>query len=1165
MAAKRWTKLQIEAMRRSRLVANLSNEIADSLRKKTELVDFKPTDMIIEQGQKGEDFYIVVKGNVAVSQKVDSQSKELAVLSEGDYFGEQALLGNANGHISASIIAQTDCRLAKIDKNSFYEFLEANEANRKIFDETLLVRCPPIAALAAASQASIVEASITLSFDPHEDIVVQDDIGDAFYVIVKGEVEVIRMDESGTSVHLVDLGAGSYFGEQALLGQSQGRRAASVRAKTECRVLEIKADTFATQIASSNINKERFESDASRYVYEQMSKSLDAFADSELGEGAQGVSKVSLEAGTELVGEGDPSDSAYLLTSGTALVVQSQGNDFRELARLGAGQILGEKGVLESKPRAATVIAETDIEALRIEADVFQVWHAKNPNASDFFKSLSQVYSLSQGRKLSLFMGDVDGAQTVTSVVGKPSDGIVSTRVLGQGVVVFSNKSADAKDGEREVLVYSKDDMRRELRVLVTARKKDKIDRCIVYGVSAEGIENDLGTLYQHVAQLDEVPAVALRRFERTGFLGAQADKNDRICPCLGFSTDDIAVAALETDATYEILQANFGVGSICGGCERAVRDHLNQDNVSIEASAKPSESQSIEVDNSVGDVNDVPTNQLTKDERQLSSLLRRGMGPDTEHISKQQLAIRLRSNGVRDMDRYLDILFPNAFNNHTRATYNALAAAVGRGMGFGPWRETEQLPKSLLERKVRGTAQWIYKLPHGTVPKAIGLFSALLLVLSRGEALLPLSLVANAGLGLWIWLRSKPTGRIVLKILMRGPDRLYSAIFEELGDETILSKLALGANGTSYMLRDEQLIDDVLQKPDLFARNPILGYPPFGAHSQLGGGSGGVWLGYRVLFEEYFAEGYREDIDEMREIVRERIAMWRDKSSINLLEEIYKIIVELRGRIFFQTSFNSFDDTANINMPQLVDQVLSMPTFGLGDELDGGAKVLQDEIVAAVKKSTRDGSVGRILLDAWREGDLNELELKENAVLYVLAQAPTMGIFWTLYRSAVDGCQNELRTDRRELVKAIKEELRLHAPVTMMFRRKITQDTKLGRQEVRQGEGVVLCPMYIHTNPAQWTDPMQHDRHRWSAATGDATEVVEPTTDKDDASSRPSPLKPDSAPARYLPFGGGSQACQGRWFAADEIHSSFLFKILRIFPTLAAENVRGRGGMEWK
>jgi cytochrome P450 len=82
---------------------------------------------------------------------------------------------------------------------------------------------------------------------------------------------------------------------------------------------------------------------------------------------------------------------------------------------------------------------------------------------------------------------------------------------------------------------------------------------------------------------------------------------------------------------------------------------------------------------------------------------------------------------------------------------------------------------------------------------------------------------------------------------------------------------------------------------------------------------------------------------------------------------------------------------------------------------------------------------------------------------------------------------------------------------------------------------------MYIQTNPAHWTDPQLYDPDRWTSSVGIGQEIVEPTTDPDDKNSRPTGCpfgsnKKASAASRYLPFGGGSQSCQGRWFAADEM-----------------------------
>jgi cytochrome P450 len=348
---------------------------------------------------------------------------------------------------------------------------------------------------------------------------------------------------------------------------------------------------------------------------------------------------------------------------------------------------------------------------------------------------------------------------------------------------------------------------------------------------------------------------------------------------------------------------------------------------------------------------------------------------------------------------------------------------------------------------------------------------------------------------------------------------------------------LQLGSqNNKSYLVRDEYVVDRILQNPDVYARNPLEGYPPFGTHSVLGGGSGGVWLGYRILFEEYFSEGYQDDMDELRGVVRERIAMWEGRDSIQLLEEVFRILVEIRARLFFQTSFDCFDDDAKPNYAKIVDEVLQLPVFGLADMLDGKVDQLQSRIKTAIEASEKEGSVGRIIRDAHNAGVMSERELIENGTLYVLGQAPTMGIFWTLYRAVYTDEQAELAASRKERVKAIKEELRLHAPVTMMFGRNIEKDTQMGSIEVSEGQRVLLCPMYVHTSPQQWTNPLEYDRQRWASATGDSKEIVDSFTDPEDSASRPYPRKADHSSVRYLPFGGGSQACQARWYAAEEM-----------------------------
>ena len=76
-----------------------------------------------------------------------------------------------------------------------------------------------------------------------EHIFRQGELGDHFYMIAEGEVEITREHSSGEQTLLARLGPGNYFGETALL--TRGRRNASVRCATPVDVITIGRDDFA--------------------------------------------------------------------------------------------------------------------------------------------------------------------------------------------------------------------------------------------------------------------------------------------------------------------------------------------------------------------------------------------------------------------------------------------------------------------------------------------------------------------------------------------------------------------------------------------------------------------------------------------------------------------------------------------------------------------------------------------------------------------------------------------------------------------------------------------------------------------------------------------------------------------------------------------------------
>lgn len=86
---------------------------------KFEWVEFSPGDVLIQEGDQGDYFYVLEKGRVAV----ESRSQQLdVVLKPGHYFGEEALVGDAVRN--ASVIAQSSGGVMRLTKEDFRVLLQ---------------------------------------------------------------------------------------------------------------------------------------------------------------------------------------------------------------------------------------------------------------------------------------------------------------------------------------------------------------------------------------------------------------------------------------------------------------------------------------------------------------------------------------------------------------------------------------------------------------------------------------------------------------------------------------------------------------------------------------------------------------------------------------------------------------------------------------------------------------------------------------------------------------------------------------------------------------------------------------------------------------------------------------------------------------------------------
>jgi CRP/FNR family transcriptional regulator, cyclic AMP receptor protein len=95
--------------------------------------------------------------------------------------------------------------------------------------------------------------------------------------------------------------------------------------------------------------------------------------------------------GQILFKEGDPSDGVFRLLSGSVDVVRELDGDHILLGTVGAGQFIGEMGVVENRPRSATVRAANEVQAEFLSPTEFLDQIASSPRAArELIQRLSQ-------------------------------------------------------------------------------------------------------------------------------------------------------------------------------------------------------------------------------------------------------------------------------------------------------------------------------------------------------------------------------------------------------------------------------------------------------------------------------------------------------------------------------------------------------------------------------------------------------------------------------------------------------------------------------------------------------------------------------------------------------------------------------------------------------
>ncbi|RCN43263.1 cyclic nucleotide-binding domain protein [Ancylostoma caninum] len=258
------TRKSLEAaMSKNLLFAHLEEDEAKTMFDAMFPVEKQAGETIIEQGEEGDNFYVIDKGVVDVYVN----NEFVLTINEGGSFGELALIYGTPR--AATVKAKTDVKLWAIDRLSYRRILMGSVMRkRKMYDEFLskvqilgeflLLMIGVICSFAMIcaefnidftadldkwERANVADALERCDFEPGTHVVEQGQPGDEFFIILEGEANVLQKRSDDAPFDVVGhLSSSDYFGEIALLLDRP--RAATVVAKTPLKCIKLDRARF---------------------------------------------------------------------------------------------------------------------------------------------------------------------------------------------------------------------------------------------------------------------------------------------------------------------------------------------------------------------------------------------------------------------------------------------------------------------------------------------------------------------------------------------------------------------------------------------------------------------------------------------------------------------------------------------------------------------------------------------------------------------------------------------------------------------------------------------------------------------------------------------------------------------------------------------------------
>ncbi|XP_063783127.1 cAMP-dependent protein kinase type II-beta regulatory subunit isoform X2 [Pseudophryne corroboree] len=202
-------------------------------------------DHIIDQGDDGDNFYVIDRGTYDIYVTIDGVERCVGGYDNHGSFGELALMYNTSR--AATIISTSAGAIWCLDRATFRRIIVKNNAKKRRMYENFIESLPFLKSLEVSERLKVVDVIGTKMYRDGEQIIAQGDEAESFFIVESGEVKITMKSKSkadaevNKAVEIARYSRGQYFGELALVTNKPRAASAFAVGSVKCLVMDVQA------------------------------------------------------------------------------------------------------------------------------------------------------------------------------------------------------------------------------------------------------------------------------------------------------------------------------------------------------------------------------------------------------------------------------------------------------------------------------------------------------------------------------------------------------------------------------------------------------------------------------------------------------------------------------------------------------------------------------------------------------------------------------------------------------------------------------------------------------------------------------------------------------------------------------------------------------------